>query len=101
MAEDHSSFACVSNKCGRFFNALSDLEEHRIKDHKIPKCPICKKLAESQDLNMHILRMHKDIKNITCDECGKEFDNKYLFKNHYKCKHEVTELCTCDYCGAV
>lgn len=97
----HKIFACSAATCKKYFHKIDDLNEHRLNEHQIPKCPICKNLCESKCLKTHLIKKHKNITSITCEECGLWFESKYRFTKHYKQLHELIELCTCDYCGGV
>lgn len=97
----HSMYMCTTPKCEKMYNNIDELNDHRISDHQIPKCPICKALSDTRDLNVHLRNKHKDVRSIVCDECGKEFNDKYIFVRHHKNMHGLFEECICDYCGVM
>lgn len=97
----HEMYTCNAPKCEKLYKNIEELNDHRINDHQIPTCPICKTLSDTKDLNVHLRNKHRDVESIVCDECGEHFDDKYIFVRHHRHLHGIFEQCICDYCGAV
>ena len=51
-------------------------------------CNLCDKVLKNEsDLEGHMNKIHKNIKNISCEECGKKFHNEYRYRAHLKNMH--------------
>ena len=56
---------------------------------KIYKCESCgKSFRQSNNLNIHIKRIHEGQRNYKCDSCGKSFPESGKLKKHIKTIHE-------------
>lgn len=70
-------------------------------------CPHCQKyFSDKKKVKLHILRVHKQIKNHKCDECEYRAHTKWDILRHIKTNHmpqesDPTDLRICPDCGKV
>ena len=63
--------------------------EENIKMKNDTKCHICnKKFSRSYDIPLHIMTVHKGLKNHKCDFCDKYFSRPTVLNRHVKSVHE-------------
>ena len=66
------------------------------------KCDFCEKsLSTASTLRLHIKKFHENnVKDVTCEKCGKMCTTKINLKKHFKSKHEANELKSlkCEFC---
>jgi len=82
--------------CGQVYDNARDLWLHRKQTHDHGKeiCPICGKL-ESRD---HIKNFH-NIQPVKCEICFAEMKNKTALRKHKNSVHAPAQEVTCDECG--
>lgn len=113
MHEDKYKFRC--NQCGRGFAEEEPLKVHSFKKHGIGRVEDLRWRCEVEGCGRIFLRRHRYSKHMsmhydegkgpqfTCEECGKQFWEKYSLTYHKKGIHESkekNEKFTCEVCGA-
>ena len=75
-----------------------NIEDSESKLKTIP-CLECDKLFKSQsNLNLHVKRVHQEVKNYICDKCPKSFETSKDFTVH-KLLHKGEKNFPCNICG--
>ena len=78
--------------CLQEFKTRQGLHQHFGKVHA-PKvtgevCPICDKMFRHKHaLKFHVSQVHEKSTRVKCEECGKDFYNKYEAQKHFKKTH--------------
>ena len=63
-------------------------------------CNLCDKVLKKESaLEGHMNKIHKNITNIICEDCGKKFHNEYRYRDQLKNMHfGRNKLKTCNVC---
>ena len=91
-----SSFKCTC--CNFAYSSLTKLKIHFKNVHEKNKqnCEYCDK--SFVDLQTHVDRVHKGIKNFECKECGKTFFKSASMQEHIDAIHKKLKLFQCNVC---
>ena len=98
-------YTCCYSGCEKKFQRPSRLETHLLahSGERPFKCNICDKdFTRNAHLKRHKQINHEGVKTptaeVSCDQCGNIFANKYSLKKHVKKVHEVKQY-ECEVCG--
>ena len=88
------------DKCGKTFGRSSELNRHYSNIHEeknINKCEYCNKDFVG-NLQSHVDRVHKNIRNFECKECGNRFFKDAELKTHIDVVHKKLKPFKCELC---
>ena len=96
LDKKNSSFKCTC--CNFAYSSLTKLKLHfkNVHENKKQICDYCEK--SFIDLQAHIDRVHKGIKNHECKECGKAFFKFSNMKDHIDIVHKKMKPFQCNVC---
>lgn len=74
--------------CEGIFSTVKGLKQHIGKKHdkqnKYSKCPQCsKKFKNKYAVRFHVKQVHDKATRVQCADCGTEYYNKYMLKDHF------------------
>ena len=118
---DHSKSKPKCDLCEKSFSRKDKLNSHLAKVHQIHdiefnaaekalkqdngsyKCNRCSKIFVGDrafpDLTRHMVNKCKDLVEILCEECGKQFSNNFNLKRHIKIEHTIEiNMFSCNSC---
>jgi len=84
----HSLMVLLCKHCGKQFNGPRRLRLHEQRYHsgleKSYQCDLCPKVFFTQtELNSHLNGKHSEVRNHSCDKCGKCFKDIHSLRKHY------------------
>ena len=90
--------------CGQTFKGKTHQLDHmnRLHSEKPPERHVCEECGDSfgnlYTLKMHLLRTHRQQKNVECSTCGKRFFNSTLLLHHNRAVHQMYKKYICPHC---
>ena len=96
FVDQNSSYRC--KLCHFAYTTMGKLKNHIKNEHEKvnTRCEYCDK--SFVDLQTHVDRVHKKLKNFECQECGKTFFRLPEFKDHNNIVHKNFKPFQCNLC---
>ena len=89
-----NSYICVT--CGKSFNFLSSFNQHVEKCNQI--CSLCQMAVSKKGYKEHMKLYHKDVREHTCQYCGKAYIQRRYLLTHIRIVHKGKKDHVC-FCG--
>ena len=85
--------------CNHQFSSIQNLKLHTNLCHGVFHCPECEEVFSSYEKRKtHHSKVHLGI-TLSCEECGKSFNNKGLLTRHVRTVHQEHQDYKCKQCG--